>query len=164
MGRRWIPPHGRPSSIKRLQIHPNCKTGIQAPFKNPPLPCTLSSIPHPRFRVLCQLPWFMSAHNHHIPKAFSALSTQCQTLVFVWNPFVHGILSRTKPSLCEILDICRYPNDRHPVSLQSYRPRLKESKKSFPQTWPASPSCLPAVGGLLGWRSTFGRTNHFTRA
>jgi hypothetical protein len=83
LGRRWIPPHGRPSSIKETGNPPKWQN-----WNSNPLQILLSPIPHPRFRVLCQFSCSLSAHNHHIPKAFSALSsTQCQTLVFAWNSF-----------------------------------------------------------------------------
>ncbi|KAJ5588772.1 hypothetical protein N7537_011450 [Penicillium hordei] len=52
-------------------------------------------------------------------------------------------------SLCEIIDICRYPS---PVLMTATPPLsnpidpVSNPKKSFLQTWPASPSCPPPIG------------------
>jgi hypothetical protein len=125
LGRRRIPPHGRPSSIKETTNPPKWQNRNSNPLQVilSPAPCPLSPIPHPPSPVPCSLPvslFYECPQSPHPEGLFSRLFHIMSNASFrlesfrPWNPF-----QDKAQSLRDSLDICRYPS---PVSMTATAP------------------------------------------
>ena len=160
MGRRWISPHGRPSSIKRLQIHPNCKTGIQAPFK---FSSPLHLVPYPSSPVLCSLSAslvYICPQSPYPEGFFSPLHTMSNASFRLesfrpWNSFQDKAQPLRDSRHLPLPKSSRRPPPRLSPILSS---RSQRVKKVVPTNLASIPF-LPALRWRSAWMAVYIRTH-----